>query len=164
VAVACGSCSDATVSPSSGAVSAIDTRDVIAQMAVAFLNRFVASAVSPEACLVDFTDACRGKRDELGDIQHNREYFEIVGARLGAPTVQIASSGISATTSVPCAFDSRIRKCETPGCTLGAFGYVAGTCLLTSVREPSGWHLCSSSFAGSVVTPTAQTFFADIRK
>lgn len=133
-------------------------------MAVAFLNRFSTTSVSPAACLVDFTDACRGKRDELADIENNRAYFQILGARLGTPTIRIAGSGAGADIAVPCAFDSRNTKCETPDCVPGSIGYVAGTCLLTAVREASGWRLCTSNFAGAVVSPSAQQFFGNLPK
>jgi hypothetical protein len=133
-------------------------------MAVAFLNRFAASPVSPQACLVDFTDACRGKRDELGDIEFNRDHFVILGARLGQPAVSIRPGGQSADIGVPCAFDSRVIKCETAdtSCRVGAFTSVAGTCILTSVRESAGWRLCTSNFAAASGPPasvTASLFF-----
>ena len=133
-------------------------------MAVAFLNRFAASAVTPEACVVDFADACRGKRDELGDIESNREHFEILGARLGEPIVSIRPGAQTADIAVSCSFDSRILSCDGmgEGCAEGTVGSVAGTCILTSVREPDGWRLCTSNFAGAPGPPAsdiAQSFF-----
>jgi len=159
VTLACGACDKGPVSPSPGSVSATDTSEVIGQMGVAFLNRFVASEVSPEACLVDFTDACPGKRDELSDIRYNRVHFDILGSRLGQPTVRIATTGVTANISIPCAFDSRAIKCDTPDCVVGSMGYVTGNCTLTSVRETAGWRLCTSNFSGIAVTPSAQFFF-----
>ena len=139
-------------------------------MAVAFLNRFAATNVPAAACLVDFTDTCRGKREELSDIEYNRGHYQIVGARLGQPTVRIAGSGTTADIAVPCAFDSRVTKCEGAGCVLGAFEHVAGTCNLTTVRVPElptvpgpeslRWALCTSTFSGSAaLTPSFQAFF-----
>ena len=91
VALAGGACDKGPVSPSPGSVSATDTSEVIGQMGVAFLNRFVASEVSPEACLVDFTDACPGKRDELSDIRYNRVHFDILG--FGALDIPLIPGG-----------------------------------------------------------------------
>ncbi len=39
------------------------------------------STISPSACLVDFSDSCRGKQDELRDIEHNRATFVILSAQ-----------------------------------------------------------------------------------
>lgn len=162
--VVCGACGQATPPSSPGAISAIDVREVIGQMAVAFLNRFAASPVSPEACLVDFTDACRGKRDELADIAFNRDHFVILGARLGQPSVIIRAGGRTADIAIACGFDSRIIKCE-PGdasCRVGTLTSVGGTCVLTGVLEMEGWRLCTSNFAaalGPQPSVTAGFFF-----
>jgi hypothetical protein len=155
---------DAPVVPTPGGISAIDASVAIGQMAVAFLNRFAASSISPQACLVDFTDSCRGKRDELSDIEFNRAHYVILGARLGQPTVAIRTGGQTADIGVPCAFDSLVIKCETAdtSCKVGAFSSVAGTCILTSVREPGGWRLCTSNFASAPGPPpssAASQFF-----
>ena len=70
---------------SPGDTASPDAVTLIGRMASAFLNRFSASNVSPDACLVDFSDNCRGKSDELSDIEYNRSHFFILGARLGTP-------------------------------------------------------------------------------
>ena len=162
--VVCAACGEATPPASPGAISATDAREAIGQMAVAFLNRFAASPVSPQACLVDFTDACRGKRDELSDIEFNREHFVILGARLGQPAVTIRAGGRTADIAISCGFDSRIIKCESADtiCRVGTLTSVAGTCVLTSVLEAEGWRLCTSNFAAAPGPPpsvTASLFF-----
>ncbi len=134
---------------------------VVGELSVEFLNKFSARNVSPDQCVIDFSDGCNGKREELFDITNNRKYFEIVGARLGAPTVTVAGSGNSASVSMPCAWDSRVKTCDTADCQVGAFGSVEGTCLLTAVREAGGWKLCTSNFSGRNVTPATRTFFAN---
>jgi hypothetical protein len=146
------SCASPTF-PSADIGTPTNAASIIGGMAVAFLNRFATSTIPPEACLVDFTSACRGRAEELSDIEANRAHFEIFGARIGTPAVVVNPDGMKANISIPCAFDSQALKCDTADCTPGAFGTVAGTCTLTGVREPSGWKLCTSNFSGTVITP-----------
>jgi hypothetical protein len=152
-------CASSPLLPTPVSANATDGAGLIGEMAVAFLNRFAASSVSPQACLVDFSSSCRGTSEELSDIQSNREHFQILGARLGTPSVVIAAGGASANISIACSFDSRTIKCDTPNCRVGDVGSVAGTCTLTSIRESGRWKLCTSNFSGSVISPTARTFF-----
>ncbi len=164
LATVSASCQATPVVPSPDGVSSpSDTATIVGNIAVAFLNRFSASTVSPEACLVDFSNACSGRADELHDIQNNRKYFEIVGARLGAPTVVINGAGTSASISLACSWDSRVVKCDTVDCEVGEFGSVGGTCLLTAVKEAGEWKLCVSNFSGRNITPANRLFFGDGR-
>jgi hypothetical protein len=153
------SCRASPVFPSSKGANPTDAAGIVGELAVAFLNRFSTSTVSPEACLVDFTKACRGAAEELSDITYNRAHFEILGARLGTPSVSLLSGGTTANILMACSWDSRTTKCEDPGCVVGTFGSVGGTCILTGVREASGWKLCTSNFSGTVITPSTRSFF-----
>lgn len=63
----------------------------LGDIGLGFLTKFATSSIGPEACLVDFTDSCRGKAEELSDVQNNRNHFEIVGHTLGQPRVDVFS-------------------------------------------------------------------------
>jgi len=97
------------------------------------------SAISPSACLVDFSDSCRGKQDELRDIEHNRATFVILSAQATVATVSISADRMSADVIAPCVFrDREIAN--------GHEGTSSGDCFLTAVYERNRWWLCSSSF------------------
>ena len=152
-------CTSSPLFPSVKGVNATDAAGIVGEQAVAFLNRFSTSSVTPAQCLVDFSSGCRGAAEELSDITYNRSHFQIVGARLGTPSVSISANGNSANISLACSWDSRATKCDTADCKVGEFGSVGGTCLLTSVREASGWKLCTSNFSGTVISPSTRLFF-----
>jgi hypothetical protein len=97
------------------------------------------SSISPSACLVDFSDSCRGKQDELRDIEHNRNTFVILSAEATVGSVWISGDRLSAEVIAPCAF--RDREIAT-----GREGTSRGDCFLTAVYERDRWWLCSSSF------------------
>jgi len=152
-------CRPSPVFPEPVPTNPTDDAGYTGQMAVAFLNRFSTSSVSPQECLVDFTTSCRGTFDELSDITYNRAHYQIEGARLGQPAVTINASRTTANIQIPCSWDSRVTKCETADCTVGSYESVGGTCILSAVREPAGWKMCTSNFSGSAVTPGARNFF-----
>lgn len=136
-----------------------DDAAVVGQMALSFLNRFSTSSISPQECLVDFTSNCAGTAAELSDITYNREHYQIVGARLGEPSVTFNAARTTANIRIACSWDSRVTKCESPGCRVGSFENVGGTCILSAVREPAGWKMCTSNFSGGGITPTMRNFF-----
>ena len=89
------------------------------------------SSVSPSGCLVDFSNNCRGKQDELRDIEHNRNTFVILSAEATVASVSISPDRQSAEVIAPCVF--RDREIAT-----GHEGTSRGDCFLTAVyeREP----------------------------
>jgi hypothetical protein len=97
------------------------------------------SGISPSGCLVDFSDGCRGKQDELRDIEHNRSTFVILSAEATVASVWISPDRLSAEVIAPCVF--RDREIAT-----GHEGTSRGDCFLTAVYEQNRWWLCSSSF------------------
>jgi hypothetical protein len=119
-------------------------------LSIQFLTDFAHSNVSASTCVRDFTDSCKGKSDERGDIEANRTHFEILNYSLSMKSVAVASSGLSANMVVACSFTSRIKSCD-PGdkaCVIGDVGTARGDCILTGKYESRRWWLCDSHFAG----------------
>jgi hypothetical protein len=136
----------------------------LGDMGLSFLQKFATSSVSPEDCLVDFSDNCAGKRAELTDVRRNRENFVILSSRLGEPRITNLSKYTRADIAVSCFFESRRVKCSAgdSGCVVGAIERVDGTCRMTAVYEQARWWLCESRFSGtSVLTPSLRLFFGD---
>ncbi len=124
----------------------------LGDMSVQFLTDFAHSSVPPNTCLRDFTDSCRGKADERGDIEANRVHFEIQSFSLTLRSVSVATSGVSANMTVACSFTSKTIACD-PGdkaCVVGDVGTAKGDCLLTGKYENRRWWLCDSHFAGKL--------------
>jgi hypothetical protein len=136
-----------------------------------FLTKFADSSLSPEACTVDFTDSCIGKRDEQNDIHNNRLRFQILSHQLGTPTFLGLNLYNNTEMLIPCAFESRIVQCL-PGdeswCKVGYIQRVNGNCRLTGEYEQNRWWLCVSNFielTPGTTTPTLRHFLgADIRR
>jgi hypothetical protein len=113
-----------------------------AELGVRFLTDFANSRIPAAVAVREFTDSCSGKQDELRDVEHNRETFDIVGFELGTPDVELNSRLTSATIEIPCDFTSiRLSTGETEQAT--------GTCALTAVYEQFRWWLCTSRFFGT---------------
>jgi hypothetical protein len=134
----------------------------LGDMGRSFLQKFATSSVSPEACVLDFSDGCSGKKAELADIQRNRVNFVILDSRLGEPRVTNLSRYTRADISMSCFFESRRVTCPpgSAGCVVGAIERVSGTCRLTAVYEQARWWLCESRFSGtSLLSPGMRLFF-----
>jgi hypothetical protein len=141
-----------------------DSVKEIGDMGVSFLQKFATSSVSPDACLVDFSDNCRGKASEREDIERNRENFLILDSTLGTPRVTNLTKYSRADIRIACAFESRRLKCS-PGdsdCVVGGVEEANGTCRLTAVYEQARWWLCSSNFdPASTLSPAMRLFFGE---
>jgi hypothetical protein len=115
----------------------------LSAMSTRFLvDLFGNSSVKPDQCLVDFSDACPGKRDELHDIENNRTEFLILSATARVTSVVVDGARNNASIDLACEFRDRHLKD-------GKEGTSRGTCVLTAVYEKNRWWLCSSHFAGS---------------
>lgn len=111
------------------------------------------STISPSACLVDFSDSCRGKQDELRDIEHNRNTFVILSAQATVASVSIDADRLSAEVVAPCVFrDREIAN--------GHEGTSSGDCFLTAVYERNRWWLCSSAFLNGSRQISMREFFS----
>jgi hypothetical protein len=130
-----------------------DSEAELTKMSLTFLvDYFGNSSVSPDACLVDFSDSCRGKVDELHDIERNRQTFVILSAEARVANIWISPDRMSAEVTAPCVFhDKEIAT--------GKEGTAKGDCFLTAVYERNRWWLCSSSFLnGSKQSPLQLLF------
>jgi hypothetical protein len=140
---------DGTVTPDEQSVTAstspIRVHDSVAElsaMAVSFLvDKFGNSSVSPQACLVDFSDTCAdGKAAELDDIIDNRQTFVILSAQAHVISLDINGARTSAFIVASCTFqDRRLDN--------GAIGVSSGDCLLSAIYEAGRWWLCTSNFS-----------------
>jgi hypothetical protein len=143
---------------SAAPVRAHDSEAELSKISIEFLVfLFGNSSVSPGDCLVDFSDACRGKADELRDIEHNRRTFVILSAEATVASIWISADRNSAEVIAPCVF--RDREIAT-----GGEGTSRGDCFLTAVYERNRWWLCSSSFLNGSRQISMTEFFLQRRK
>jgi hypothetical protein len=134
-----------------------DSQAELSALALTFLDDFVHSERSPEFCVRNFSDSCRGKAEELSDIQRNRSLFvndpnrssfriSSIGYNTGG---NVPTQATFATVLAPCEFGSTEKS-------TGIFGVARGTCRLTNVYEDFRWRLCESNF----LPPANSTFDA----
>ena len=105
-----------------------------------FLTDFTTYTASPDYCVRNFSDNCRGKKDELGDITQNRQIFQILSGQWSIKSINV--SGASATIDAPCKFTSKVKA-------TGQTEIASGDCILTGVYEVDRWYLCVSNFYGT---------------
>lgn len=136
------------VMASSPPVRVHDSPTELREMSLRFLELFADSDKSPDECLVDFSDSCRGKESEREDIEENRKYYDIRSSSFDFDDLEISENRMSARMVVECEFRSRIRKCppDQPACVVGSTEEVSGDCLLTAIYENQRWWLCDSTF------------------
>lgn len=143
----------------SASIRVHDSPKELGDMALRFLTDFANSSVAPEVAVREFSDSCRGKREELEQVQDNRRNYQILSSQLRLRTVSVASSNANATVQVSCEFFSRIVQCPSGAvnCTPGRTEHVRGECRLTSVYENRRWWLCESNFDGELI-PSMRAF------
>jgi hypothetical protein len=104
------------------------------------VDRFANRAVSPEECLVDFTDDCQGKADELEDIRANRRDYVIHSGSYSVAKIEFhptADLPAWAEISGPCEFHDFDNEKQRE--------HVAkGICSLTARYIKPRWWLCES--------------------
>ena len=145
----------------------------LAEMSLRFLSDFANSRVSPEQCVAEFSDSCRGKKDELEDIADNRHDYEVIASTLRHTSLSIAPDRLTATVNTSCSFTSKVittqprdEYCANGNCPLGSIqGPVTGNCITTNVYQNGRWWLCESTFssANGILSDFARSFFG-IRK
>jgi len=136
-------------------------------MSLRFLGDFVNSRVPPAKCVEEFTDSCRGKKDEFNDIDDNRHDFEIISSTLRHTGLEIAPNRLTATVHTFCSFTSRVittqpreENCANGRCPLGSVGFAEGDCYTTNVYEKGRWWLCESHIGPKgTLTPVMRAFF-----
>jgi hypothetical protein len=117
-----------------------DSTAEISRMALTFLiDYFGNSNVSPDACLVDFSDLCPGKARERGDIVDNRLKQVMLSSQATIQAVHFNGDLTFAEVFAPCTFRSISRE-------TGKTGTVTGDCYLTAIYAQSRWWLCESLF------------------
>jgi hypothetical protein len=156
-----GSGQQNTVSATSTPIRVHDSPAELTTLSLTFLGDFANSSVSASSCVRNFTDRCPGKAVEKGQIEWNRDHYQILSSTLRMREVRIASTGTSADTRVGCGFTSRRTKCDSDevGCKVGATETVGGDCTLTARYEEGRWWLCDSNFlADPGVSPGFRSF------
>jgi hypothetical protein len=142
-----------------------DSPQEIRDMGLRFLESFADSAISPQTCVIEFSDKCAGKRDELEDIEFNREHYKILDSSVMFQSVNVSPNAVDAQVYFACSFTSQITKCESqaewPGCKVGAIEHAKGTCFVTAVYEQSRWWLCESRFLSANALPPSMLRFFD---
>ena len=128
----------------------------LADLSVRFLNNFATSSVSPAQCVSEFSDSCRGKKDELADIDDNRHDFLILASTVRHTGLELASNKLTAKVHTFCSFTSRVittqprdEACLNGACPLNSVGTAQGDCWTTNVYENGRWWLCESHFTGA---------------
>lgn len=120
-----------------------DSQAEIAEMTTRFLvNYFGDSSVDADQCVSEFTDTCRGKDAERGQIEQNRDTVVITSARAVVRNVTIHPGRVNANVLASCEW--RDRDLET-----GLRTTARGECSLTTVYEGGRWWLCDSHFTNT---------------
>jgi hypothetical protein len=143
----------------------------LADLSVRFLTDFATSSVSPTKCVSEFSESCRGKKDEFNDIDDNRHDFLITGSTIRHTGLSIASSRTTATVHTFCSFTSKVittqprdESCQNGACPLNSVGTATGDCWTTNVYESGRWFLCESHFTGQgPLSPMMRAFFGKRR-
>jgi hypothetical protein len=135
------------------AVRVHNSQKELGDMSLQFLSDFANSSIPAATCVRDFTDSCKGKSEERGDIEANRVHYEILSSSLTLRSVNVATNGLSASMTVACSFTSKIKACDAGDktCVVGDLGTARGDCLLTGKYENRRWWLCDSHFAGKLL-------------
>jgi hypothetical protein len=120
----------------------------ISKLTADFLTDFGTYSVTPEQCVRNFSDNCRGKFAELEDVRVNREHFIIQDARFSISSVTLNANRTAADIVAPCSFVDIVKATNVRET-------VAGTCMLTAVYENWRWFLCESRFSWSGTTASA---------
>jgi hypothetical protein len=124
------------------------------EMSLRFLGDFANSKISPEQCVAEFSDSCRGKKDELEDIQDTRHDYEHIGSTLRHTSLTINGPRTSATVHTFCSFTVKVittqprdEPCQGGKCPLGSIGTSTGDCWTTNVYDKGRWWICESHFS-----------------
>jgi hypothetical protein len=120
-------------------------------LANTFLGDFTNPVRSPEFVVRNFSDACAGKRDELGNVQVNRQLFVIDPVKstwmIGSVTFDgnPPSSRPYGNVRASCTFVSLVKA-------TGQTETAVGICSVDVFFERDRWFLCDSRFQGISVT------------
>lgn len=135
-------------------VSLHDSEKELSDLGEQFLVEFSQQRLSPEQIVRNFTDACRGKSDELSDVRINQAEQTITEYTVGSPQINISFGAVCPY------FSSRGRFGD--GCAYypvrwkstrksdGRITVSQGFDQVNALFQGGKWQLCDSDFNGSV--------------
>ncbi len=134
----------------SPAIRVEDSDASIRGLVLQFLDDFTHPEVSPQACVRNFSDSCRGKALELTDVTNNRLNFTILPSQSSytISSVTINPARTLATTLARCKFTSIVKQAG-PWGKPGDTTVATGNCRLTATYENQQWRLCESSLGAT---------------
>ena len=119
------------------------------QLTETFLNDFANQDATPAYCVRNFSDGCRGKRDELEDIENVRSLVELVGSEYRIETIALNSGWPECTSPsgpqscavavAPVHWTSRVKA-------TGETKHDIGDAVLSGIFDGRQWLLCDSRF------------------
>jgi hypothetical protein len=148
------------VKSTSPAVRVHNSPKEIGDMGMRFLNDFANSSIPADVAVREFSDSCRGKREEEEQIADNRQNYQILNSALRLKSASAGTESNRGSVVIGCEFWSRVKRCPPgwPNCRVGNTEHVSGDCRLTSVYEQKRWWLCDSNFDGELL-PSVRRFF-----
>lgn len=120
----------------------------VGALALEFLNEFADSNLPADERIVrNFSDSCKGKSEELGQIVDNRKNYTILSHTYGPPKTTIAfGSMCKSKTADACVITpAEWRSTYKP---TGQLEVATGISTISSVYRDSRWWLCDSLFDG----------------
>jgi hypothetical protein len=93
------------------AVRVHDSPKELGDMGLRFLGFFANSMLSPQQCVVDFSDNCRGKASEIADIEQNRRHLRILTHTPGTPRVNYTSGSDVAEVTIRVTILDQVVNC-----------------------------------------------------
>lgn len=116
-------------------------------LAFTFIDDFIHTERTPAYAVRNFSDNCRGKADELGDIVRNRAEF-VVDPTASSFTLRSITYNTPANVPTQATFAIVRLNCHfvSTSRVTGIRGPADGICRLTNVYEHFRWRLCESLF------------------
>jgi hypothetical protein len=125
-----------------------DSPATVRAMALQFLKEFTDNSLTPEYCVREFADSCRGKQRERNDIADVRKDYVIQSSKISVSRVTVDDARTRANVFVSCEFTSTYKPTK-------ATVVAKGTCELQLVNQTYRWWLCESSMhAGNTAALT----------
>jgi hypothetical protein len=145
-----GSATAENKTSASATVHVNDSTKEITEVSMTFLRDFSTYSVTPEQCVRNFSNSCRGKAEELSNIQDNRKEYHIQSGTSHVDSIVFNAPRTWADINAPCEFRSIVTNPSRPD--NGKLEVASGICLLTAVYEDYQWWLCDSHFRGSTTS------------
>jgi hypothetical protein len=102
-----------------------------------FIRDFANSSLSPQFCVRNFSDSCRGKQSEVADIVDNRKRFQILSHTFTVSRVTVNAGRTQSEVRGACEFRSTVKA-------TGLLETARGTCVLSLTNQNYRWWLCDS--------------------